>query len=87
MILSKQWLSTRVDLIGVSDDTLAHALTHAGFEVEEVKPLVNVKGCVIGRVLTCINHPDSDHLHLTTVDVGDEVIDVVCGASNVREGI
>ncbi|MBS3992073.1 MAG: phenylalanine--tRNA ligase subunit beta [Erysipelothrix sp.] len=87
MILSKQWLSTRVDLIGVSNDALAHALTHAGFEVEEVKPLVKVSGCVIGRVLTCINHPDSDHLHLTTVDVGDEVIDVVCGASNVREGI
>lgn len=87
MILSKQWLSTRVDLIGVSNDALAHALTHAGFEVEEVKPLVNVKGCVIGRVLTCMRHPDADHLHLTTVDVGDEVIDVVCGATNVRDGI
>lgn len=83
MILSKHWLSTRVDLSGISDDALAHALTHAGFEVEDVRPLVAIKGCVIGKVLTCVDHPESDHLHLTTVDVGDEVIEIVCGADNV----
>ena len=86
MILSRQWLSTRVDLSGISDDALAHALTHAGFEVEEVRPLVPVSGVVIGKVLTCVKHPDSDHLSLTTVDVGHEVIQVVCGASNVAAG-
>jgi phenylalanyl-tRNA synthetase beta chain len=86
MIISKQWLSTRVDLSGLSNEAIAHALTHAGFEVEEVRPLVNVTGCVIGHVLTCVDHPDSDHLHLTTVDVKEEVISVVCGADNVAAG-
>jgi phenylalanyl-tRNA synthetase beta chain len=86
MIISKQWLSTRVDLSGLSNEAIAHALTHAGFEVEEVRPLINVTGCVIGHVLTCVDHPDSDHLHLTTVDVGEEVISVVCGADNVAAG-
>jgi phenylalanyl-tRNA synthetase beta chain len=83
MIISKQWLSTRVDLSGLNDEAIAHALTHAGFEVEEIRPLVPISGCVIGHVLTCVNHPDSDHLHLTTVDVGDEVLNIVCGADNV----
>ncbi len=41
---------------------------------------------VIGQVLTCENHPDSDHLHVTTVNVGDEVLNIVCGAPNVRAG-
>lgn len=41
---------------------------------------------VIGKVLTCENHPDSDHLHVTTVDVGDEVLNIVCGAPNVKAG-
>lgn len=84
MILSKQWLSTRVDLSGISDVELAHALTHAGFEVEAIRPLVAVKKVVVGKVLTCVPHPDSDHLSLTQVDVGDEVLAIVCGASNVR---
>lgn len=44
-------------------------------------------GFRVGKVLTCEEHPDSDHLHVTTVDVGDRVLDIVCGAPNCKEGI
>ncbi len=47
-----------------------------------------VQGVVVGRVLTCEDHPDSDHLHVTTVDVGEEVpLNIVCGAPNCKEGL
>lgn len=42
---------------------------------------------VVGKVLSCLSHPDSDHLHITKVDVGDEILDIVCGAPNCKEGI
>ncbi len=59
-------------------------LNKAGFES------ITLQGCeniVVGKVLTCVDHPDSDHLHITTVDVKDEVLQIVCGAKNVKEGI
>lgn len=84
MYLSKQWLSTRVELSGISDEVLAHALTHAGFEVEAMRPLVAVTNVVVGKVVSCIPQPDSTHLSLTHVDIADEVLAIVCGASNVH---
>lgn len=55
-------------------------------EVESFSPLNDLKNVVIGKVLTCVKHPDSDHLSLTTVDVGTEVKQIVCGAKNVAAG-
>ncbi len=78
-----KWLSQYVDVSQISAQDIADKLTNAGLEVEKIIPLVKTKGLVIGHVLTCANHPDSDHLHITTVDVGNEVLDIVCGASNV----
>ena len=43
-------------------------------------------GFKVGKVLTCEEHPDSDHMHVLTVDIGSEVLDIVCGAPNVKEG-
>jgi phenylalanyl-tRNA synthetase beta chain len=55
-------------------------------EVESFKPLNPSTNLVIGKVLTCENHPNSDHLHVTTVDLGNRVDQIVCGAENVAAG-
>ena len=62
-------------------------LTHAGLEVEGVEPLCSGSDLVIGEVKECEKHPDSDHLSVTTVDIGSEKLQIVCGASNVRKGL
>ncbi len=54
-------------------------------EVESFEPLNEATNLVIGRVLTCEPHPNSDHLNLTTVDLGDRIEKIVCGAPNVRK--
>ena len=66
-------------------------LTSTGLEVEDLTPFESVKGSlkgvVVGKVLTCIAHPNSDHLHITTVDCGgEEPLHIVCGAPNVAAG-
>ncbi len=86
MRMSINWLKEYVDLEGVSPQELAQKLTIAGLEVEGIETMAQASGLVIGRVLTCEDHPDSDHLHVTTVDVGAEVLQIVCGAPNVRAG-
>lgn len=48
--------------------------------------LQGMESLVVGKVLTCVEHPDSDHLHITTVDVKDEVLQIVCGAKNIAAG-
>ena len=55
--------------------------------VEEIKTLAYGDHLVIGQIKTCIEHPDSDHLHVLNVDIGNEVLQIVCGASNVRVGL
>ncbi|VEU82838.1 phenylalanine--tRNA ligase subunit beta [Acholeplasma hippikon] len=55
-------------------------------EVDEFGKVNSTNNLVIGHVLTCIDHPNSDHLHITTVDVGTEVLQIVCGAANVAAG-
>ncbi len=67
-------------------DNLVELTNKYIIEVDEVKALHTATNLVIGHVLTCENHPDSDHLHVTTVDVGTEVLSIVCGAPNVAAG-
>ena len=91
MNISYNWLKNYLD----SDLTAQEAsviLTDIGLEIEEFEKIEAVrgglKGVVVGQVLTCIDHPDSDHLHITTVDVGaDEPLGIVCGAANCRAGL
>ena len=91
MNISFNWLKNYLD----SDLTAQEAsviLTDIGLEIEEFEKIEAVrgglKGVVVGQVLTCIDHPDSDHLHITTVDVGaDEPLGIVCGAANCRAGL
>lgn len=86
MKVSLKWLSQYVDLKDISADKLADTLTLAGLEVESVDAVAHGTNCVIGEVLECEKHPESDHLSKTLVNVGDEVLSIVCGAPNVRKG-
>jgi phenylalanyl-tRNA synthetase beta chain len=72
-------------------EELASALTSTGLETGKVEKIQTVKGglegLVVGEVLTCANHPDSDHLHVTNVHIGEnEPLQIVCGAPNVAAG-
>ncbi len=90
MNISYNWLKRYIDL---KDDaeTVAKILTSIGLEVGTVETVETIrgglKGLVVGEVLTCIPHPNSDHLHLTTVNIGEgEPLPIVCGAPNVAAG-
>ena len=90
MKISYNWLKQYHDL-DLSPDKVAEMLTGCGLEVESQEPFQSIKGglkgVVIGEVLTCMKHPNSDHLSLTTVDIGgEEALKIVCGASNVAQG-
>lgn len=90
MKISYNWLKEYVS--GIPEPAkVADILTGCGLEVENTEIWSSVKGglrgVVIGQVLTCIKHPDSDHLSLTTVNVGTgKSLKIVCGASNVASG-
>lgn len=83
MKISRKWLNQLVQIEDISTTELANGLTSAGLEVEGIEQLASGTGLVIGEVLTCVEHPDSDHLHITTVNIGDRVEQIVCGAPNV----
>lgn len=90
MNISYNWLKKYLDF-NLSPEELSDALTSIGLEtgsVEEVESIRGgLRGIVIGKVLTCIEHPNSDHLHITTVDLGDGAeTQIVCGAPNVAAG-
>ncbi len=78
-----------VSLENLTPTEIANKLTFAGVEVESIETLASGTNLVVGEVLTCENMPDSDHLHLTTVNTGEKygVLHIVCGAHNVRKGL
>ncbi len=90
MNISYNWLKQYVDF-DLSADELGAALTSIGLEVGSVEEIQSVKGglqgLVVGRVITCEAHPNSDHMHVCTVDLGSgEPQQIVCGAPNVAAG-
>lgn len=90
MKISYNWLREYVPTKYDASE-VANLLTFSGLEVEGTEKIENIKGGLdkyfIGKVLTCVNHPNSDHLHITTVDVGqEEPLHIVCGAPNVAAG-
>lgn len=86
MKLSTNFVKDYVD-IDVDVKTLAEDMTRVGNEYDSAGNLIDATKLVIGEVKSCTNHPDSDHLHLCKVDVGSEILNIVCGAPNVREGL
>ena len=89
MLVSLKTVKKYVDLNGLSAEDIAEGLTFAGIEVEEVNHLASGTNLVIGHILECVNHPDSDHLHILKVDLGSKygVHQIVCGAPNARVGL
>ena len=89
MTISYNWLRQYIDIPETAEE-LGHILTSTGLEVEKVTVRDSVKGglrgLVVGEVLTCAKHPNADKLSLTTVDVGNAVLPIVCGAPNVAAG-
>lgn len=91
MNISYNWLKRYIDF-NLSPEELSAVLTSVGLETGSVEEVESVKGglrgIVIGKVLTCEEHPNSDHLHITTVDLGDGngPVQIVCGAPNVAAG-
>lgn len=90
MNVSYKWLKEYVDF-DMTPQEVAAALTSVGLEVDAVEEVQSIKGglegLVVGEVLTCEVHPNSDHMHITTVDEGNGVVQqIVCGAPNVAAG-
>ena len=91
MNISYNWLKRYIET-DLPAEEVARILTDIGLEVEGFEKIETVKGglrgVVVGQVVTCTDHPDSDHLHVTTVDVGTgEPLQIVCGAANCRAGL
>lgn len=87
MLLSLNWLSDFIDLKGLNNDEIIEQMVRCGFEVEGIEKLSDASNLIVGEVLECKDHPDSDHLHVTKVNIGKEVLDIVCGAPNCRTGL
>lgn len=86
MKLSLNWLKEYVD-IDVSPEELAHMLTMAGLEVEELEHLGQIsEKVIVAKVMSVRKHPKADRLSLCDVDTGSSIVQVVCGAPNVEEG-
>ena len=90
MKISYRWLKRYLSL-DLTPERVAEILTDTGLEVEGVEEVESVKGglrgVVVGKVLTCEQHPNADRLRITTVDVGEgEPLQIVCGAPNVAAG-
>ena len=85
-MISLNWVKDYIDLNGLDLKELAVKVTKAGINVEKV--ITNhIDHLVVGEVLECVSHPDSDHLHVCQVNIGSETTQIVCGAKNVRAGI
>lgn len=86
-MISLEWVSDYIDIKDQDLKELAVKITRAGINVEKVISN-NIENLVIGQVISCIPHPNSDHMHVCQVDVGKtEPVQIVCGAPNVKAGI
>ena len=87
MQVSLKWLNELVDLTGIEVEQIAHELTMSGLEVEEIEEVKpKFTNIITARIEKIDNHPNSDRLHLVTVNIGSVLKTVVCGAQNIQEG-
>lgn len=88
MKFSESWLREWVNP-NISRDELSHQITMAGLEVDGIEDVAGeFTGVIVGEVIECGQHPDADKLRVTKINVGgDQLIDIVCGAPNCRQGI
>ena len=88
MKLSLNFVKDYVDIDeNIKVEELAEVMTRAGSEYDSAEKLVNATKLIIGEIKECEMHPDSDHLHICKVNIGSEILNIVCGAPNVRKGL
>ena len=88
MKVSKNWLSDYIDLSNYTDEQLFTEINAHVCEIESYKKLVEATNLTIAKVLECVPHPNSDHLHVCQVEIRpNEVSQIVCGAPNVKTGV
>lgn len=87
MLVSLDWLNELVDISDLTTEEIVNHLSLYSTEVEGVERVLSGTRLTVGHVLSCVMHPDSDHLHICNIDVGNEVLQIVCGAPNIREGL
>ena len=85
-MISMNWVKDYIDIKDENLEELADKVTKAGINVEHVVK-TGIDNVVVGEVKECIDHPDSDHLHVCQVDVGTDTRQIVCGAPNVKAGL
>ncbi|WP_457561441.1 YtpR family tRNA-binding protein [Caminibacter sp.] len=86
MIVTRKWLEEFIDLDGISTEEIIETLNRIGQEVEGYKKIEVPQNVVVGEVIECQKHPNADKLNVCRVNVGDEELQIVCGASNVAAG-
>ncbi|HLR67152.1 phenylalanine--tRNA ligase subunit beta [Virgibacillus alimentarius] len=87
MLVSLNWLKNYVDIDSITPEELAEKITKSGIEVDGIEYIAEKsKNVVVGYVETCEKHPNADKLNLCQVDVGDQKLQIICGAPNVRQG-
>lgn len=85
-MISLEWVSEYIDISDEDLKELARKITESGINVEKI--ITNhIHNLTIGEVVECVDHPDSDHLHVCQVNIGDKITQIVCGAPNVRTGL
>ena len=88
MLLSRKFVSDYIDLPeDLTIEKIAEDMTGVGNEYDFAGKLINCTNLTIGKVVDCQCHPDSDHLHVCKVDIGSEILNIVCGAPNVRKDL
>lgn len=85
-MISLNWVKDYVDLENEDLHELAVKVTKAGVNIEKIVDNY-IPHLVIGEIVECVDHPNSDHLHICKVNVGSEIVQIVCGAPNARVGI
>ena len=86
MIVSYNWLKELINL-NVSPEKLAEEMSLYSVEVETFNKMVKATNLVVGHVLECVDHPNSDHLHVCQVNLGEKIDQIVCGAPNIKAGL
>ena len=88
MKISYNWLKEYLEC-DLAPEAIAEALTSIGLEVDALEQVEEIPGglagVIVAEVVECVEHPDSDHLHVLKVNDGNEILQVVCGAQNVKK--
>ena len=86
MIITRTWLEEFIDISKISTDEICKTLNSIGLEVDSLEKLSIAPKVVIGKVLEKVKHPDADKLNVCQVDIGSQIVQIVCGAKNVDAG-